>query len=419
VYDDHVSVTMGHMIQKAKDGLFFLFILLLPTQLGKHFFLPFSYIHGVKVDYLSLVLCTTDILAFILIILNFTFLYQTIKKKILIWFVFIFLISINITFAYNSIESLYHAFKYLELIFIFIIFSRYKNPKLILIAFVSGALFELILCIMQFITKSSIQGIFYFFGERYITLSHAGIAKIGINGEEFLRPYGTFSHPNSLGGFYLLLYVFTLWYKPFQKFTFFKRALLTISSFLIVLSFSQTATILFVLANCFFVFFYKKNANLFFKILLLLSLLSIAFALSTFKHDPSNITVRIDLLTHSFVIFLKHVVFGVGLGNYLYYESFFNERSSYFFLQPVHNVFALFITEAGIFLSLFSAFVLKKFVFKKNTVFFWSVVVLVCAGMVDHYFLTLQQNFLLLGIIFGLAQLPKASARLSDLKDCP
>ena len=41
---------------------FYLLILFLPTQLGKHFWPNFSYVYGVRIDYLSPTLYFTDIL---------------------------------------------------------------------------------------------------------------------------------------------------------------------------------------------------------------------------------------------------------------------------------------------------------------------------------------------------------------------
>jgi hypothetical protein len=248
-------------------------------------------------------------------------------------------------------------------------------------------------------------------------LSHAGIAKIGIGGAEYLRPYGTFSHPNSLGGFYLLIFIFCLFYKPLKKNTRLKFTLTLLSAILILLSFSQTAIILLIGITSFYVFFFAKKLKMIIKITVLLSLLSIGFLASTLKHDTENLQIRIDLLYHSWMIFKQHIVFGVGLGNYLYFESLYKEKSLYFFLQPVHNIFALFITEAGVLISLFAAFVIKIYVYKKNTLFYFLFLGVGICGMLDHYFLTLQQNFLLLGVIFGLAQLPKESVHRSDPKD--
>src|SRR3972149_3010131 len=51
--------------------LFFFLILLLPTQLGKHFFIPLSYLSGVRVDYLAPTVYLTDLIVVPLAILIF------------------------------------------------------------------------------------------------------------------------------------------------------------------------------------------------------------------------------------------------------------------------------------------------------------------------------------------------------------
>src|SRR5579872_1357131 len=50
--------------------IFYLFIFLLPTQFGKHFWLDFSYVLGQRVDYLSPTLYTTDILVTALFLIS-------------------------------------------------------------------------------------------------------------------------------------------------------------------------------------------------------------------------------------------------------------------------------------------------------------------------------------------------------------
>src|SRR4051812_29891213 len=42
--------------------LYFLLLLLLPTQLGKHFWPPFAFVHGLRIDYLSPTVYLTDLL---------------------------------------------------------------------------------------------------------------------------------------------------------------------------------------------------------------------------------------------------------------------------------------------------------------------------------------------------------------------
>src|SRR3989338_9410931 len=53
---------------KIENALFFLTLLFLPTQLGRHFWPSFSYILGIRTDYLSPTLYLTDILILLLFI---------------------------------------------------------------------------------------------------------------------------------------------------------------------------------------------------------------------------------------------------------------------------------------------------------------------------------------------------------------
>jgi hypothetical protein len=91
-------------------------------------------------------------------------------------------------------------------------------------------------------------------GERYFTISTPGIAKVAMQGKEILRAYGTFSHPNSLAGFYLLQYVFILYEKRFNKFTFLKYLVLGLSSMLVFISFSKIVIILYLGVTGFYLF---------------------------------------------------------------------------------------------------------------------------------------------------------------------
>jgi len=79
---------------------------------------------------------------------------------------------------------------------------------------------------------------------------------------------------------------------------------------------------------------------------------------------------------------------------------------SFLFLQyqPVHNIFLLALAELGI--IIFLIFGRKIFFFTKkhwstNRAFRYLIIAIFITGSFDHYWLTLQQNFLLLSI--GLA----------------
>lgn len=398
---------------KINSLLVFLFILLLPTQLGKHFFLPFSYLSGVRIDYLAPTIYLTNIIAFLLIVLNCKIVVNFFKnKKILI---ILGLLLINIVFSLSPFISLYQYIKILEFLAVLAVFSvrARRNPhlqKLIFFAFFLGGLFELLLVMLQMVNKHSIQGIFYWFGERYITLSMPGVAKAVLQGTEFLRPYGTFSHPNSMGGFYLLVYFLTLLYfnhltiKPFNHL--FKQILLLVYTLLVFFSFSKIAILTLVfLSSIFYLRSSAGNCKLCL-IAKITTLISIALIFLFAQTDPLSLEKRLTLIKNSLQIIANNPIFGVGLGSYLVAQNQFPIKYSYFFLQPVHNIFLLLLTEIGMFISLIIALLivnwLKPNLKKLLITNYLLLITVLITGSFDHYWLTLQQNFLLLAVILGV-----------------
>ncbi len=384
----------------------FVFLLLLPTQLGRHFFLPFSYLSGIRIDYLAPTIYLTDVLVILLIVFNYKRVFNFFKNKKLLFV--LGLLLVNVVFSLSSYISIYRYIKILEFLSLFAIFSSGETRRPVFFAFLTGGLFELILSLLQLANKHSIQGIFYYFGERYFTLSIPGIAKAVISGTEFLRPYGTFSHPNSLAGFYLLIYFFTLTNKKITN-LFLKYSLLLVSSILIFISFSKAAILtLLLLTTIYYLLSTKKSCRL---CLLskLITLTVVGLIFISAQTDPLSLQKRLDLVQNSLEIFIKHPVFGVGLGSYLVAQNQFPIKYSYFFLQPVHNIFLLFLTETGIIIfSVVGWFFIKisplfrRDVINHASTIFIALVILI-TGSFDHYWLTLQQNYLLMAVLFGFS----------------
>lgn len=390
------------MIMKQFNRLLlFLLIFFLPTQFGKHFFFPFSYLSGVRVDYLAPTIYFTDIIVFILITINLKIVINFFKQKLVLLFMFGLLI--NVCFSILPAISIFRCFEILEWLAIFSIFyKKVLSPKLIMLGLFSASAIELLLVILQFINKHSIQGIFYFLGERYMTLSTPGIAKAALNGIEILRPYGTFSHPNSLAGFYLLVYFFVLLNKKLDKFILLKNFMLLFSSFLILFSFSKIAIVVYLILNTLYWILNTKNCRL-----CLIAKILVVFTVSLIflqsSGDPLSLSNRIYLFQNAIKIITSRPIFGVGMGAYLTAQNIYPTRIPYFFQQPVHNIFILFVSETGLIISLFvfwRLFFWVKKMLKKNGFIFLVAVVLI-TGLFDHYWLTLQQNFLLLAVVFG------------------
>ena len=376
-----------------------LFIFLLPTQLGKHFFFPFSYISGVRVDYLAPTLYVTDLIFIILLAVNFKKIINGFKNKRLL--IISGLLLISVFFALSWQIATYRYLKILELIGVFFIFKNTKiSIKNILNVFLASSLFTATLAVLQFVSKSSLQGIFYFFGERFLTLSTPDVAKASLQGVEFLRPYATFSHPNSMAGYFLLVYLFLL--VPGQK-SLIKNLLVFISAFIVLVSFSKIAILTLIFLTV--VYFAKmwKKIDCKFCItsrIIVLSVLGLVFSFA--QTDPSSLQKRVELLSNSLKLISANPLFGVGLGNYITAQAGI-AKQLFTLTQPVHNVFILLMAESGIILFSLIFFNLYKF-FQKLLDFnlFILVSAIIITGFFDHYWLTLQQNFLLMGVFLGL-----------------
>jgi len=389
---------------KINKILFFLFILFLPTQLGKHFFLPFSYLSGVRVDYLAPTIYLTDIIIFLLVIFNFKIVFKFFQnKKVLIG---LFLLLINVLFSRLPIISFYWLIKIIEFLAVISLAKKMLKTlkeKSILTAFLLSGLFELFLSTAQLINKHSVQGIFYYFGERLISLSMPGVAKASFQGVEFLRPYGTFSHPNSLAGFFLILYFLVLTNKKFNRYLVLKYLFLLVSSLLIFLSFSKIAILTYLFLSI--IYYLKSSIKIkcrlcVFARLFMIVVVSLIFLQAT--TDPLTISKRIELMKNSITIILHYPIYGVGLGSYLVEQAKFSSKYYLFFNQPVHNIFLLYFSEVGIVIGSLILFLSLVKVNQLIKVSLYVFSALILTGLFDHYWLTLQQNLLLAGLFMGV-----------------
>ncbi|MBI2641137.1 O-antigen ligase family protein [Candidatus Roizmanbacteria bacterium] len=381
--------------------LFFLFILLFPTQLGKHLFFNFSYLSGIRVDYLAPTLYLTDGIVFLLLLLNINSLLRFFKNPRVVFL--IVLLAINLLFSLSKEISIYRDIKIIELFIVFAIAAKHiLQEKIILFAFAISALTELLLSILQLVYKHSLQGIFYFLGERFFTLSTPGIAKASLEGVEMLRPYGTFSHPNSLAGFYLLVYFFFLARKTSPTTSVLRTTLLFVCSLLVLFSFSKVAIFVFVTLNAVYVFrsrLYQSCRFCMISRLGILTLVSLLFLSAT--TDPLSAQKRLTLLKNAFSIVMSQPFFGVGLGNYLLAQNQFAQNYPTFLNQPVHNIFLLLLSEFGIILFGMLIVILFRAFYWLLLRYPYIVAVVVITGFFDHYWITLQQNSLLLAFILG------------------
>lgn len=392
-------------MQTIATILVWLFIFLLPSQFGKHFFLDFSYINGVRIDYLAPAIYLTDILGLGLVVLYWKHVWEVVKEHrqvVACTLVFFSMQGFNVQHPVLIIGLM---LKIYEIFLILSLFSSIKIPnRLFYFASIAGASVQLALATAQLKLGTAIQGVFYFLGERAMSLSTPGIAKASLQGEEFLRPYGTFSHPNSMGGFYLLLLAWTLSRRPTNdQETYLRLALLALSSMLILLSFSKAAIIAGLVIFVIYLWQNRKNISCTTCTLgRILIGLSVAGLFLLAHGDAFSWQKRFTLFQQGVDIIRHNALLGTGLGHYLYAQAKYPSPYPYFFLQPVHNIFILFIMQVGIIAG--GAALWKIVAWTKRH---WKTVALpataiLLTGNADHYWITLQQNMLLLAVVVGM-----------------
>lgn len=413
--------------------LFYLLILFLPTQFGKHFWPNFSFVYGLRLDYLSPTLYLTDIficLIFIFYFPKFLITLKEINKKYLIGFViFLLSISIGVLGSKNYFAGLYGIIKFLEFSFlVFFVASNFKNldKKILFASFLIGIIFESLLSFLQYLNQGSIGGFFYFFGERAFNSQTPGIANASINGQLFLRPYATFSHPNVLAGFLVIamLYLFLLLKKEMKIYLLVGIVIGTISLFLTL---SRTAIFLWiiymiVLFGSYFVKKYKNGfpnkkilaSTVIFLVLIVGSYLIFqnSFLLQRFsltKLSDESLVERGQLINQSFLMVKSNPVFGVGINNFFNNLSFSNNQLAISLIQPVHNIFLFIFSETGLIGLCFFVFIFYKAIRKlfykslqkERKYLLLLLFAIIFLGFFDHYFLTIQQGQILFSIIIG------------------
>lgn len=321
----------------------------------------------------------------------------------------------NILIATDPMVAIY---KWLRIgQFLITFFYLRKNKELIkenLIKIVPvWIVFESLLAMAQIANNGSLNGIFYWLGERSFSFNTIGIAQISVLGRGLIRAYGTFSHPNSLAGF--LLIGLLLWYWMKKKInSLWWWVVLWFGLLGILVSGGRTIWFLaFGLVLAFIVLGMKGKRDKLSLVFLILGILFFVLALVNLEYplanflsgwDVNGFNKRMQLNVVSLKMIKESPWFGIGLGNFLVRLPEFQKNSGIYWLQPVHNILLLAWSQIGV-LGLFLGFLWfnKTINWKKMNIIFKLILgVVLISGMVDHYWLTLPQNVWLLVLVLGL-----------------
>lgn len=367
----------------------YLLLLFIPSQLGLHIWLDNLRVSGLKVDYLSLTIYFSHLLIFFILLTNLPVLLNKVRKTKTRLLFFTTIASLNLMFSQNLLVSLYRWLEIYLLIFLYFVLTQVKvNSKKSFIFLFVGQIIVFLGQILQQFTQSSVQGIFYWLGERQFDFYTPNIPKVIFRGYSFLRAPSTFSHANSLAGFSLVLffYYFTKKTPLFPK---------TISLLSIILTFSKNTFLGFA------AFFIKNQSlkNVFFVTLL------ISFCLLLFPSSnrlPLTISSRLSGYQQSKQIIHQNFWFGVGFGGYTKALELILPPShvSLSNIQPVHNLFLLILSEFGI----VGFLLLVALLFSLNTSLLQNKLIFIvfATGLFDHYWMTSLQNKIIFVVLLAL-----------------
>lgn len=401
-------------LKSLEKALFFLTILFLPTQLGKHFWPDFSFVYSLRVDYLSPTIYFWDLLIISLIGINILNKYITKRKlslnylylSLLLFFIFSQLASLFN--AVNPFAALYRLKEYLITGLFGLYVSSVSFPKIKKALFLGLALsvvFTCFLAIIQFLLGHSVG--LWIIGERSFSVTTPLIARFNFYEKVFLRPYATFPHPNMLAAF-LVIVLPLLNYGIPGKLKNFKLVNTFLSTSAVFITFSRPSLILIGLQ---IILMFKK----FWKILLILGVLTTPLIFvrlsSIFTFDNLAVLRRRELSEYALFLFQQYPVFGVGLNNFInVLASDHILVGTSRFLQPVHNIFLYTLAETGLIgLTGLSLFIGTSLIInlKSNSPFarvlVGSLFMIIFLGLFDHYFLTLPQGQRLFFLILGLS----------------
>lgn len=387
--------------------LFCLVIIFLPTQLGRHFWPDFSYIYSLKIDYLAVTLYFWDILVYLLWIF-YLLKSRTVSKKAGIFLAVLFISGCcSLFFSTNWQVGISRIINWIPagLLALYVASKPADTVKKSFLEYLPySLLFVCGLAFLQFVLGRTVG--LWVLGERSFDLSTPGIATFNWYGEVFLRPYATFSHPNVLAAFSLLSGLLLLFLSQIKN----MLVLITQMGVLltVLLSFSRASIAVISILG---LFLFRKQLYLVVLVFVLLSPILFVRFDSAFNFDQISLTRREELAESAWKISKEHPYVGVGLNNYIptaVDSSFLSGTNR--FLQPVHNIFLLMLSETGLvgFLGFLLFFISPLFFHSERNLLKKSQIVaflltISFLGMLDHYFLTLPQGQRIFFLIWGVA----------------
>lgn len=407
------------MLNKLRQYLWTLVILLVPWQARWIYqIMPPQFYN----EFIGVSLYIIDILIFIGILLCIKFKKINIKSW---WWLMLGYGLVCSVFALWPIILWHRIIALTVLVLAFYCIKKTLKPDSINVVIIISAVVQAILAILQFFTQAV-------WGNKWLGMStqdagNLGVSVVELGAERWLRAYGSFGHPNILGGFLVVAWLcwwqmFTNYYENEIKLR--NRYLyLTCGALILVglyLTFSRAALLALVISSFVYACFSgRKNWYITKKVgfLFMTTTIVMACVVGNMWFSRTNVNNRLEEVSinervggysEALEIWQKNKLLGVGLGQYVPHVAWLNYDAPAYKHQPVHNTWVLIFVELGLVGSLIFVFVLKRSnLFKNLTPLKISLIVAVLViGLFDHYLWSLHSGWLILWLAILSAQNP-------------
>lgn len=385
---------------------------LIPIQLNKFFFLNFSYVLGIPIDYRALSIYFSDLVILPLIavylIKNFKKLPKLFRKNkalLISLALFNLYLLLNNIFNFNSPITFYFSLRILSFSLLFVIaretLSRPKIKNQAYLVISLSLIWQSLIIILQFLSQHSLN--LWLLGERSFDASTVSIANINLFGIQLLRSYGTFPHPNVAASFLVLSLIFLRFLSPSKSTVISKIQKITtiLAAIALVLTFSRVGLMVFAL----YLLFLVNNLKVLIFQMFAVSIGLIIILSQLLSSQLPSIAERLILTEASLDIASRHTLFGVGNTNFLVHLADLNLTSlaQTRLIQPVHNVPLLILAENGLLgfllFACFLFFVSQKVKDKTRLLLFLAILIFT---LFDHFLWTLHQGQLLFWLALAI-----------------
>lgn len=316
------------------------------------------------------------------------------------------ILLLNLFFSLNSLATLSWSLHLLLYLLFFNSFDLASAKRLIITLLPYMAFFQLVLGAAQVLLGHTLQGPFYYLGERALSVSSPNVATGEIFHQLALRSYGTFSHPNVLAGWLVVAFLILVTLSHSRKNLLF-AGLLTGTG--ILLTQSRSAALAFFGLVIPFRLIRRWRPRLLYFATLLFVASYLLFTSILSRPVDTSLADRQSLQSLSLKISQHYPLFGTGANASITAQSSLPLAKSLGIvgLQPDHNSLALFLSWFGLIGTLAILQLTQLLYFSKrlsHPARIWrNVRSQIVAGLpllplllLDHYFLTSPQGLFIL-----------------------